>query len=116
MCTQEYLLIDPLGDDPIVISGSANFSDASTRNNDENMLVIRGDQRVADIYLGEFMRLWRHHRFRYIENKRAEEGQDDEYEPNYLDPTPKWANLYYKRGTVKFKKRKAFAGPDAVGL
>jgi phosphatidylserine/phosphatidylglycerophosphate/cardiolipin synthase-like enzyme len=111
----KYLLIDPLGDDPVVISGSANFSDASTRNNDENMLVIRGDQRVADIYLGEFMRLWRHHRFRYIENKLAEEGQDDGYEPNYLDPTPKWAELYYKHGTVKFKKRKAFAGPDAVG-
>jgi phosphatidylserine/phosphatidylglycerophosphate/cardiolipin synthase-like enzyme len=36
-----YMLVDPLGDDPIVISGSANFSDASTTNNDENMLVIR---------------------------------------------------------------------------
>ena len=49
----------------MVISGSTNFSDASTKDNDENMLVIRGDKRVADIYLGEFMRLWRHYRFRY---------------------------------------------------
>ena len=40
-------LIDPLGDDPVVITGSANFSDASTKNNDENMLVIRGDAAVA---------------------------------------------------------------------
>src|SRR5205823_1615734 len=49
----KYMLIDPLGDDPIVITGSANFSAASTNGNDENMLVIRGDTRVADVYLGE---------------------------------------------------------------
>jgi len=111
----KYLVIDPFGDNPVVISGSANFSDASTKNNDENMLVILRDKRVVDIYLGEFMRLWRHHRFRYIENKLAEEGTDDGYEPNYLDPTPKWTEPYYKPGSVKFKKRKAFCGPDPVG-
>lgn len=60
----KYMLIDPLGDDPVVISGSANFSDASTSQNDENMLVIRGDTRVADIYLGEFMRLFSQFRLR----------------------------------------------------
>lgn len=60
----KFMLIDPLGNDPIVIAGSANFSAASTTDNDENMLVVRGDKRVADIYLGEFMRLWSHHSFR----------------------------------------------------
>jgi phosphatidylserine/phosphatidylglycerophosphate/cardiolipin synthase-like enzyme len=45
------MLVDPLCDDPLIITGSANFSDASTTKNDENMLVIRGDTRVADIYL-----------------------------------------------------------------
>jgi phosphatidylserine/phosphatidylglycerophosphate/cardiolipin synthase-like enzyme len=60
----KYMLIDPLGDDPIVISGSANFSEASTKDNDENMLVIRGNKRVAEIYLGEFMRLYNHYAFR----------------------------------------------------
>ena len=39
---------------PIVVTGSANFSNASCVDNDENMLVIRGDKRVADVYLGEF--------------------------------------------------------------
>ena len=60
----KFMLVDPLSKDPIVIAGSANFSDASTKNNDENMLLIRGDKRVADIYLGEFMRLWKHHSYR----------------------------------------------------
>lgn len=60
----KFMLIDPLGNDPIVVAGSANFSAASATDNDENMIIVRGDKRVADIYLGEFMRLWSHHAFR----------------------------------------------------
>lgn len=60
----KYMLIDPLGAEPTVIVGSANFSGASTTDNDENMLVIRGNAAVADIYLGEFMRLFSHYAFR----------------------------------------------------
>ena len=60
----KFMLVDPLSKDPTVVTGSANFSKASTDTNDENMLVIRGDTRIADIYLGEFMRCFAHHAFR----------------------------------------------------
>jgi len=32
----------------------------SVTDNDENMLLIRGDTRVADIFFGEFMRVFAH--------------------------------------------------------
>ena len=67
----KFLLKDPLGDDPIVVTGSANFSDASTQGNDENMIIVRGDKRVADIYLTEFNRLFFHYYFRSINEKMA---------------------------------------------
>jgi len=105
----KFMIVDALGDDPIVISGSANFSDASTTDNDENMLIIRGDTRVADIYLGEFMRLWRHHRFRFIVKKINDETGAEEGH-NYLDSTSQWAEKFYKPGSVKFKRRTTF-GP-----
>jgi hypothetical protein len=54
----KFMLVDPLSDHPIVVTGSANFSEASTKTNDENMLVIKDNTRVADIYLGEYMRLY----------------------------------------------------------
>ncbi|MFZ2055768.1 MAG: phospholipase D-like domain-containing protein, partial [Candidatus Aminicenantales bacterium] len=60
----KYMLVDPLSADPIIVTGSANFSDASVRDNDENMLLIRGDQKAADIYLTEYFRLWNHYAFR----------------------------------------------------
>jgi phosphatidylserine/phosphatidylglycerophosphate/cardiolipin synthase-like enzyme len=103
----KFALVDPLSDDPIVISGSANFSDASTQHNDENMLVVRGDTRVADIYLGEFMRMWRHHRFREIVSKNSAKGGAVEH--NYLTPDDSWTDPFYRAGTVKYVQRETFA-------
>jgi phosphatidylserine/phosphatidylglycerophosphate/cardiolipin synthase-like enzyme len=60
----KFMLVDPLSENPTVVTGSANFSDASTKTNDENMLVIKGNTRVADIYFGEYMRLYSHYAFR----------------------------------------------------
>ena len=40
------MLVDPLSDNPIVVAGSANFSDASTKQNDENMIVVVGNKKV----------------------------------------------------------------------
>ena len=53
----KFLLMDPLSKDPVVVTGSANFSAPSTNDNDENMLLIRGNRRVADIYFTEFNRI-----------------------------------------------------------
>jgi len=73
----KFMLVDPLGKDPLVVTGSANFSRPSQRINDENMLVIRGDQRVADIYFGEFMRIFDHHYARYLVRKLTAAGTSD---------------------------------------
>jgi phosphatidylserine/phosphatidylglycerophosphate/cardiolipin synthase-like enzyme len=62
----KFMLVDPLSEDPLVITGSANFSRPSQRTNDENMLIVRGNTRVADIYFGEFMRVFDHHYARYL--------------------------------------------------
>jgi phosphatidylserine/phosphatidylglycerophosphate/cardiolipin synthase-like enzyme len=37
----KFMMVNPLSNHPIVVTGSANFSEASTRTNDENMLVIK---------------------------------------------------------------------------
>lgn len=102
----KFMLIDPLGDDPIVITGSANFSDASTTANDENMLVIRRNLRVADIYVGEYMRLWNHYAFREWAAAHA-----DEETPRFkfLDETSSWWKEYYQ-DTDRRRQREYFAG------
>ncbi|HET7270625.1 MAG TPA: phospholipase D-like domain-containing protein, partial [Rubrobacter sp.] len=103
----KYMLIDPLGDDPLLITGSANFSDASTKNNDENMLVIRGESRVADIYLGEFMRLFNHFYFRHVANQADDSKADSG--TGHLTPDDGWREGYYTEGP-KQRQRLYFAG------
>ncbi len=104
----KYALIDPLGGDPVVITGSANFSDASTKSNDENMLVIRGDTRVADLYLTEFMRLFYHFYFRYVVDQEANRASDPS--ARYLTPDEGWLSDYYRKGSPRQKERLYFAG------
>jgi phosphatidylserine/phosphatidylglycerophosphate/cardiolipin synthase-like enzyme len=46
----KFMLVDPVGARPVTLTGSANWSEASVITNDENMVVIRGDKRVADSF------------------------------------------------------------------
>lgn len=106
----KFMLIDPLGDDPLVVTGSANFSQPSQRINDENMLVIRGDTRVADIYFGEFMRIFDHHYARYLVKKLT---QSDRHDPNagYLkEKTAEWLPPHFNPSSYKAKRRRYFVG------
>jgi phosphatidylserine/phosphatidylglycerophosphate/cardiolipin synthase-like enzyme len=105
----KYMLVDPLSEDPIVIAGSANFSEASTTKNDENMLVIRGDRRVADIYLGEFMRLFLHYKFRSrMSPARPGRASLRAGGAPSLTPDDSWARPYYKADSSKEKERLLF--------
>lgn len=127
----KFLLIDPLSEDPIVVTGSANFSAASTNENDENMLVICGNTRVADVYLTEFMRLFNHFEFRERVQADQAGGRGPELaggrssaaamgeatmasgEPTtqrrfHLDPEPGWALEHYTPSWQRTKERELF--------
>jgi len=105
----KFLLIDPLSDDPLVCSGSANFSPDSLLQNDENMLLIRGDTRVADIYMTEFDRVFRHFYFRDVANELAAKGNDAA--AIFLDETDGWTQPYFKPDSIKANRRLMFFRP-----
>ena len=91
---------DPATDKPIVITGSANYSENSTTLNDENTLCIKGDKRVADIYFTEFVRLFDHFSFREWLNTHTAA-----FHP-FLDETGKWINKYFDNPEYLSVKRK----------
>jgi phosphatidylserine/phosphatidylglycerophosphate/cardiolipin synthase-like enzyme len=112
----KFLLMDPLGKDPIVVTGSANFSTASTNDNDENMLVIRGDKRVADIYFTEFNRLFYHYYFRSVQeakkrNLSKKEKQRSDEQSLFLSESDDWLKKY-KPGSLKRKRVDIFVRMD----
>jgi phosphatidylserine/phosphatidylglycerophosphate/cardiolipin synthase-like enzyme len=105
----KYMFVDTMTDNPLVISGSANFSGASTTKNDENMVVIQGNTDVADIFLGEFMRLFDHFYFRQISQQQKKKGGAVADKSFYLAPDDSWTKPFFDPKSNKFMERKLFA-------
>jgi len=109
----KFMLVDPLGANPMTLSGSTNWSEASVDTNDENMVVIRGDKRIADIYFGEFMRLFAHHRFRESvarHIKKFGSAAFNTWKPQDLFVDwRKWVPNHFKAGSEYDIKRRYFA-------
>lgn len=88
--------------------------------NDENMLIIRDNRKVADIYLTEYMRLFDHFSFRdkldshldqydgwQAKNSDLNIGKDKEL---HLEADATWSDRYYLKDSVEQKERLYFAG------
>lgn len=103
----KVLLIGPLTEAPVTVSGSANFSVASTQKNDENMLVITGDTEVADVYFTEYNRIFDHFYARWWAHRlhrHAPEAHD------YLTEDDSWQEPYFRAGSSKNARRILYSG------
>jgi hypothetical protein len=70
------------------------------------MLLIRGDTRVADIYMTEFDRVFRHFYFRDVANELAAKGNDAA--AIFLDEGDGWTESYFKPDSLKANRRLMF--------
>lgn len=102
----KFVVIDAEGDNPVVFSGSANFSGNSLHNNDENLLEITQCPRLAGIYMAEFLRLFEHYRARMAFDRR-QAGDSSAFT---LTADSAWTAKYYKEGSPESKARQAMAG------
>ena len=103
-----------MGSNPLIMTGSANFSTNSTSANDENMVVIpcsgeKGKTRVQDIYLGEFYRLFDHWYFRYLHNTDKSSPKVKAKRRFIRSTAAEWLPPYFQEGTDRFKRRNNFS-------
>jgi len=103
------LVVDPWGDEPMVLIGSANFSEGSCKQNDENTLLVRGDKRFAAVIATEFLRMYDHYKIRYWINKMK---NHDRSATVYLNDSPEWSRIYFRKTnrSRKYRDREVFAG------
>lgn len=83
----KVLVIDPFGDDPIVVTGSHNFSKSASSKNDENFVVIRGHPGIAMHYAINAMQTYSHYRWRAYLEESAREHRDPF---QFLSRDPDW--------------------------
>lgn len=104
----KFLLRDPLSAQPVIVTGSANFSDASTKENDENMVIIKNNLRAADIYFTEFNRLFNHYYFRSVLLDLKAQGKTPDESQLFLSPDDSWLEKYTP-GKLRLKRVQMFA-------
>lgn len=71
----KVIVLDPNGDRPVVITGSHNFSAAASGKNDENLVIIRGNQALARAYAVNVQSVYDHYNFRAVAKSMQTEGK-----------------------------------------
>jgi phosphatidylserine/phosphatidylglycerophosphate/cardiolipin synthase-like enzyme len=102
----KFILIDAETDSPTIFTGSANFSNNSNYNNDENLLEIKGSTALAQTYLCEFLRLYEHYRARaQFQASSKKKGKTLK-----LAADAGWAKKAFTAGSPEAKSRVTMAG------
>lgn len=91
MVHSKVVLIDPFGDDPILLTGSHNLGPKASGINDENLLILRGFPGLAAAYATNIMAIYNQYRWRFRRqlqpvNQRWKGLKDnDAWQNGYLD-------------------------------
>jgi hypothetical protein len=74
----KIVVIDPFSPTKCVVAtGSHNLGYRASHNNDENMLILRGDRRVAQAYATHVFDIYSHYRWRYYQMQKAQRLAND---------------------------------------
>jgi phosphatidylserine/phosphatidylglycerophosphate/cardiolipin synthase-like enzyme len=102
----KLVVIDPRSPDCTVILGSHNLGFKASYSNDENMLIITGDQAIAAAYAVHILDVYDHYRFRAVEADRKKNGEapfsgfleiTDHWQIRYLDGRKGALTRYFAR-------------------
>jgi phosphatidylserine/phosphatidylglycerophosphate/cardiolipin synthase-like enzyme len=95
----KILVIDPLDPENCVVAfGSHNFGYKASYSNDENLVIVRGHQALAEAYAAHVLDVYDHYRFRAVEaelsaRKNSSSVAGTAADPRwdgFLDTTDRW--------------------------
>jgi len=87
----KIVVIDPMSPNCVVVTGSHNHGYRASYDNDENLLIVRGHQALAQAYAVHVMDVYDHYRFRFVMEKSGTAAfsglkRDDTWQNRYFDP------------------------------
>jgi phosphatidylserine/phosphatidylglycerophosphate/cardiolipin synthase-like enzyme len=93
----KVMVIDPFSKDCVVITGSSNLGYKSSYDNDENLVIVKGNKNLALAYATHILDVYDHFSFRYWFKKF---GKTDDY--NLESNSEKWLDKYFDdNGNIK---------------
>lgn len=91
----KIVVVDPLSEDGVIILGSHNLGYKASYENDENLLIIRGNPALTRAYMVHILDVYEHYRFRAVQQERKNQHKsqwdgflsvDDHWLKNLLQP------------------------------
>ena len=90
----KIIVIDPFGPRSVVVTGSHNLGYKASYQNDENLVIVRGHERLAQAYAAHCLDVTNHFAWRYKLSELHRRGKLDEAWGD-LDETDSWQNKYF---------------------
>jgi phosphatidylserine/phosphatidylglycerophosphate/cardiolipin synthase-like enzyme len=95
----KIVVIDPMSkSDCVVITGSHNQGYKASYCNDENLLIIRGNQPLALSYTTHVMDVYDHYRWRFWVQKAGDKAWTG------LQTTPDWQDKYFQPANMAYQE------------
>ena len=89
----KIVVIDPLSKNCVVATGSHNLGFKASYENDENLLIFRGHQALAQAYAVHVLDVYDHYRFRAWQAKNEEDGKP--FFEGHIQSDDKWLRKYF---------------------
>lgn len=107
----KVMVIDPFSENCVVVTGSHNLGHKASYDNDENLVIIKGNKKLALAYTTHVLDVYDHFAFRYWFKKYGETDYNLETNPDI------WLNKYFDaNGKIKNAQLKFWmqsSGPDS---
>jgi phosphatidylserine/phosphatidylglycerophosphate/cardiolipin synthase-like enzyme len=99
----KILVIDPFADDCVVVTGSHNLGHKASYDNDENLVIIEGNKKLAVAYATHVLDVYDHFASRY----RFKKGSGKDFDPFLKSKPDEWLNKYFDaNGNIKVAQLK----------
>ena len=105
MVHSKVVLIDPFGDNPVLLTGSHNLGPKASGKNDENLLIIRNASGLAAAYAVNIMAIYNQYRWRF---RRHSQPKSKRWKG--LQDTDTWQKGYLKPGSQALREINFWAG------
>jgi phosphatidylserine/phosphatidylglycerophosphate/cardiolipin synthase-like enzyme len=94
----KVLVVDPFSDDCVVVTGSHNLGHKASYDNDENLVIVEGNKKLAVAYATHVLDVYDHFSWRYMVKQLGTKGADQS-----LKSAPdEWLDKYFdKNGQIK---------------
>jgi hypothetical protein len=97
----KVIVLDPFGDNCVVVTGSHNLGFKASYSNDENLCIIRGNRAIAEAYTAHVLDVVNHYNWRNKLTEARKQGISLKRQFNDLDETDSWQNKYFRGNFLK---------------